>query len=461
MTEPEATARTGRADAGAEADPAGPRAWGLGLLQTKLTRDIAWTIGGLVVLAGCGILINIAIARFRDAATLGAFSQTFALYVITSQIAAFGLPYSVMRHTALYDGNQDQRNRLLVNAVAFTLALGAAMAVAAYALAPAVGWAYDSPVTGACIRNASWGLLLCAVNRVLLAYLNGMRYMRAFALLQSARYVVTMLWVVAVTVSAAPFELAAFGFAIAECVAAAAAAAYILGARLVTALAFDPRWTSRHLAFGGKSLLGGLFVELNARVDVMLAGLFLSDRAVGIYSFAAMFVDGLYHVLAMVRLNFNPILVAAARDNEWPAAQRLLAQAKRLAYPVIAALAALLVVLFLVLAHWVVPAKGLHEGMIALLILAGGIALIAPLVPFDQLMVAIGYPGLQTLQYLAVVASNIALNVILVPRLGIEGAALAAALSGIVGIAVLVALAAGLAHWNLLTNRLDRQARGQ
>jgi hypothetical protein len=47
-----------------------------------------------------------------------------------------------------------------------------------------------------------------------------------------------------------------------------------------------------------------------------MIGIFLPDREVGIYSFAAMMVDGMYHVLAMVRLNFNPVLVAAVRDSD-------------------------------------------------------------------------------------------------------------------------------------------------
>ena len=86
-------------------------------------------MGSLVVLAASGILINLIIAAFRDAAALGAFNQAYAVYIVASQIAVFGLHYSVLRHAALYDTDAVERGRLLANAGAFSLLLGACAAV--------------------------------------------------------------------------------------------------------------------------------------------------------------------------------------------------------------------------------------------------------------------------------------------------------------------------------------------
>ena len=61
------------------------------ILKNKLAGDIAWTMGSLAVLATSGIMINLIIAGFRDAAALGAFNQAYAVYIVSSQIAVFGL----------------------------------------------------------------------------------------------------------------------------------------------------------------------------------------------------------------------------------------------------------------------------------------------------------------------------------------------------------------------------------
>ena len=108
-------------------------------MKHKLTTDIAWTMGCLVVLAASGILINLIIARLRDAAALGVFNQAYAIYIVASQFAVFGLHYSVLRHAALYDSDESERGRMLVNAGAYSLLLGACAAVSLYLAAPLFG----------------------------------------------------------------------------------------------------------------------------------------------------------------------------------------------------------------------------------------------------------------------------------------------------------------------------------
>ena len=96
----------------------------MNFLKNKLVGDIAWTMSSLAILAASGIVINLIIAGFRDASALGAFNQSYAIYIISSQIAVFGLQYSVLRYAALYDSNAIERGNMLVNAATFALALG-------------------------------------------------------------------------------------------------------------------------------------------------------------------------------------------------------------------------------------------------------------------------------------------------------------------------------------------------
>jgi O-antigen/teichoic acid export membrane protein len=423
-------------------------------LQHKLTTDIAWSMGSLVVLAASGILINLIIAAFRDAAALGAFNQAYAIYIVASQIAVFGLHYSVLRHAALYDRDAEERGRLLVNASAWSLALGVVAAAVVFAASPLFGLVLDSGSVAAAAANAAPGLMLFPLNKVLLGYLNGLRHMKAFSLLQSMRYILVMLWVTAVSASPWTFEICTLGFFIAEAATALGVCLYLKSKAMFPALRFDAGWTGRHFVFGGKSLLAGIFVELNSRMDVLLVGLFLPDREVGIYSFAAMLVDGLYHVLAFVRINYNPVLVGTLRDREWEGARKLLRQTRTYVFPAAAAVALCVAAAFWVLTTYFVPGKDLHQGLVPLAILLAGLTAISVFVPFDNLMLVSGHPGLQTLQHLTLVLSNIVLNVSLIPLLGILGAAVGTALSYICGIVALFFLARRMLGWNLLTNRI-------
>lgn len=427
----------------------------------KLTRDIAWSMGSFFVLAISGIVINISVTAFRDAAALGVFNLAYAVYIVISQFAVWGIHYSVLRHTAYYKEALAERTRMLCTAVCLSLLLGiifAALTALAESLFVRV---FASPSTGAAIRNAALGLLLFPLNKVLLAYLNGLREMKAFSIFQGLRYFLVMLFVSAVAASSLPIELTAISFFIAECMTALAVLVYIARQRLIQSPQFCVKWMKKHFVFGSKGLLGGMFAEVNSRIDVLMIGYFLSDRATGIYSFAAMLVDGLYHVVALIRINFNPVLVTVIRDGDWEKARQLRKQAKKFVLPSVVTLSLVLIAAYCILALWVVPNKGLIEGLPSLLILLAGLNTIALFLPFDNLMVVTGHPGYQAAQQIFTVAANVLVAAILLPLLGIEGAACGTAISYLTGITMLIVFSHRLLGWQLISNRTaDQEIRG-
>lgn len=426
------------------------------LFQQKLSRDIAWTVGSFGVLAVSGLVINIVVVAFRDAEALGVFNQAYAVYMVASQLAVFGIHYSVLRHAALHENNPAERGHLLGTAAIAALVLGFGAAAATLLASPVLGRYFDSPLTGRAIAWSAGGLLLFPLNKVLVFYLNALRHMKAFAVLQATRYLTVMVVVSGFAASTASFEYATLGLFVAEALTTLCAAAYLLRRRLVGVLRFSRAWLGQHFAFGGKSMLSGMFAEMNSRVDVLLLGFFMTDFAVGVYSFAAMLVDGLYHVLAMVRVNFNPILVGAVRDGAWPMARSLLKAAVRYAPPATAVLSLCIITGYLLLALVIAPEKELMAGWPSLLILLAGVFVVSPFVPFENLMLVTGHPARQTAQHLLVVCSNATINLLLVPTLGIAGAAIGTAGSYVVGTLTLMFLAQRCFGWNLLTNRLSR-----
>lgn len=424
------------------------------IFQNKLSADIAWTLGSFVTLAVSGIVINLLIAAFRDASALGVFNLSYAVYIVASQIAVFGLQYSVMRHTALYSDNLDERDKLLFNAAFLAFLLGVIAFLTIWLGQSILAWTFNSDTTAKAIQNAAFGLVFFPLNKVLLAYLNGLREMKAFSALQSWRYLTIMCWVALVSASEYEFEIVTLGFFVAEFTTTIGALSFLIRRKVFPIFKVDAVWLKRHFEFGGKSLFAGMFVEMNSRVDVLMLGIFLPTKAVGIYSFAAMLVDGLYQVLAIIRINFNPILVAAIRDQDWDGARGLLARSKRLCYPVAVGLVICIVFGFWILTAYMVPEKELIQGMAPLVILLLGLTCISPFVPFDNVLLASGHPGYQTIQHLAVVISNVAFNALLIPVWGIMGAGLATMASYFVGMTVLILMVKRFLRWNLLTNHV-------
>lgn len=426
-------------------------------LAQKLGRDIVWTVGSFGVLAISGIIINLVITGSRDAAALGIFNLTYAVYVIASQIATMGIHYSVLRQTALLETDPVARGKMLASAALTALSLGAVVALAIEVSSPLLLNFFDSADSVIALRFAAWGLVLFPVTKVLIAFVNGARHMRAFSIFQATRYIVVMIWVTFISLSDRRFEEATLCFLVAESITILGASTYLVFKRELRKLSFDFSWAREHLTFGSKSLFAGMFVEMNARIDVLLLGIFLSDKHVGVYSFAAMLADGVYHLLAMIRVNFNPLLVVASRDQNWEEPKRLLNLTKKYLPIGTGAFSAMLVGALYVIAEFYLPTKGISGGLLSLFILLTGITLISPFIPFDNLLLASGFPSMQTLQQLVVLAVNAGLNLVLVPTIGIEGAAIGTAAGYIVGVIVLFRFAKLKISWDMFSNTTVKQ----
>ncbi|WP_240231787.1 oligosaccharide flippase family protein [Devosia lacusdianchii] len=424
------------------------------MTEAKLTRDIAWTMGSFVILAASGILINIVVAYLRGAEALGIFNQAYSVYIIASQIAAFGIHYSVLRSAAYHEREPQLQGRILLSGAIPALVAGILLAAVVVMAEPVFASLFSAP-TARAISFAGFGLALFPLNKVLIGFLNGLRHMKAFAIFQAMRYILVAATATVVAASALAFEYASFCFLIAEATTVAAALLYIVANRLAPKPAIDPAWIGKHAVFGGKSLFAGMFGEINTRVDVLMLGLFLDDTAVGIYSFAAMLMDGLYHLLAMVRVNFNPYLVAATRDRDWPPAQDLLRRSQRLAPLVMGVLCLAVVLFYWIVTGYIVPERGLQAGLPTLIILLLSLTLVSCYVPFDNLLLTGGYPGFQTLQQFFAVATNVLLNVVLIPVMGIAGAAVGTGLSYVASVIVLIMLSRRFFGWNMLTNKVN------
>lgn len=422
-------------------------------LAHKINRDIAWTFVSFGILAISGILMNIMIVMFRDAAALGVFNLSYAIYLIGSQIAVFGIHNSVMRYTAYHAEDPFERGRMFSSAMLLTLISGGIFGLSIYLATPVFKAIFASADAAEAIGVTGFGLMLFPLNKVLIGYINGLRHMRALAILQTTRYLTVLIAVAIVSVSSLSFTYASFSFFIAELLTTISTIIYMKKAGLLQHLRFTRKWVKEHLVFGGKGALGSIFLDMNTRVDVLLIGIFLSDSHVGVYSFAAMLVDGLQHILSMLRVNFNPVLVMVMRDKDWKQAKKLLHYSKIYVFLGVLLLSLIVIPCFYIFVHYFVHDKSLIEGWKVLAVLFAAYVIISGFTPFDNLLLASGHPAQQTIQNISISFVNVVFCLLLIPVSGIIGAAIATALGYIVGTVVMLFYSNRLLGWNMFINK--------
>lgn len=272
---------------------------------------------------------------------------------------------------------------------------------------------------------AAPGLFLFALNKLLLGVENGRRRMRAFACFQGLRYVFVLgafAWALAWGL---PAEKLPIVFTVAE---------LLLFPLLLADVSRDVRWwrarrpsawSGRHLRFGAKSVLSGMLLELNSRVDVLMLGYFLADAQVGVYSFAALFAEGFYQLFVVLQTNYNPLLAGHVARRRASELEALVRRGRKVAWWIAAGAGGVAILAFPTVVALTTSEPVFQESRVPFAILIGGLVLAAGYLPFQGFLAMANLPGWHTVFMFLVVSANAVGNAIAIPLAGIEGAALA------------------------------------
>jgi O-antigen/teichoic acid export membrane protein len=332
--------------------------------------------------------------------------------------------------------------RLVYGALALCGGVAAAVTAVGLLATPALASLFPNvPEFGAAWLLAAPGLLPFALNKVLLGIINGLQYMRAFAVFQALRFVFLILSLAGIVIAEAPSAYLAAILTISETSLLFCLGIYvhrIVPPRNLADLAGDAR---RHAAFGLRVLPAALVAELNTRVDVLLLGALLNDRSAGIYTVAALINDAALQAVTVVRNNISPVLARDVRDGNLG---HVLSFSRRLGAVVICIFgfgAACAVLLFPVFQNFAFPGAEFEAAAEPLFWLMLCLPISAALLSYSLVLSQAGRPSLQSLAMGTMLAINFGLNALLIPEFGIAGAGIATGLSGIIGGLFIITLA--------------------
>jgi O-antigen/teichoic acid export membrane protein len=397
--------------------------------RRKFRSDVVWNFGSLAVLGVSGIALNVIIGAHWDAAVLGVFNQVLAAYTLFSQAAVGGINLSALRSIAERPGDRERLTVVTWSSLAPTVLLSALVTAVFWFARGALSDMLDSPAVAVGIAWATPGLFLFAINKVLMSIVNGVQRMRAFAIFTSVRYAGILVALIVAMQISMPGERLAYVFSASE------ACLFIVLAIDVGRLvewripAGFVAWMREHVVYGAKSALSGVLLELNAKVDIWMIGMFLSDTAVGIYTFAAMVAEGVYQLLVVLQNNYNPILARLLSARDEVSLHALVQRGRKWTYIGMLAVAVLAVALYPLALSILTNKPEFSESWIPFAILMSGILIASGYIPFGQILLMGKQPGWHTLLMGLTVLVNVIGNALLIPHLRLEGAAIATAVS--------------------------------
>jgi O-antigen/teichoic acid export membrane protein len=190
-------------------------------------------------------------------------------------------------------------------------------------------------------------------------------------------------------------------------------------------LRWDPAIVRGTVRFGIQQNVAIFLDVLNYRFDMLLVNYFLDPAAVGFYATSLVLPEKLWNVPNVLSSVLHPRVAHAGDENE---ANRDTARVSRITVLIIGtACIAILIVgrLFIRLLY----SDRFLPAVAPMFVLLPGILMISISKVLTSDLVARGYPRANMWAGIVAVVSNIACNVVLIPRIQIEGAALASTIS--------------------------------
>ena len=311
----------------------------------------------------------------------------------------------------------------------------------AWLAAPLVDLVFKNENVTTAYRLLLPGLFAFSLNKYLLAVLNGARYMRAFAVLQSSRYILILFALLIFIANERQGELLTFVITFAELVLLPILLIYVFflsGIFEKGSLKLEKFWLKIHFEFGVRVFLSSAISELNTRVDVLMVGAFLGDVKAGIYSIAILLAEGLSQFSVVVRNNINPLLTRFILENKLAELKKFGRKISLYFFLFMLISGCSLLMLYPFSLALLSTGKDFYSAYSSLIILTIGLIIAAPYLPFNMILSQADKPSQQTVFALATVGLNIVLNAIAIPLVGIEGAALATSLSYICSVFLLI-----------------------
>lgn len=374
-----------------------------------------------------GLALPICVGIFYPPNVLGAFNQLFSLYIVLSQVAAFGIHLSVLKYVSEFAHIPAKRKHYITSGVVMTTFAATLTATCTYLLRNPIGSVFSSEAVAQGIVFISIGIVFFALNKTLLAALNATERLVEYAYYMALRYIFMFAILLTMLVtSSQPATLTAI-FPIAEGLLACILIYCMRSELLFSAKIF--KHAIEHTIFGVKVVSGHIMLDLNSRVDILCLGLFLDDHTIGIYSMAAILAEGACQIPLVLRTVHNPKIIRMLAANKHAQLVKFIKTLRFKIWVGMAGISAISIALYPYALLFVTGDPTYAHGQVLFTILMVGVTVASGYLPFSLLLANKGLPGKQSIMVLLLLSLNGIGNMLLIPYFENYGAAFATMIS--------------------------------
>lgn len=249
----------------------------------KIAVDVSWGFLSSMINMGFALLISIALGRLLGPTSLGLYQMTITTFLLTIIFVGMGIPAAVTKFIAECRNLEDERNQIMSSSLLLAFLFGLFTAIIMFLLSEHLAHFFGMPDLTPLLQLVSVAFQLRLFILIHQAYLNGLRLMRQLAVSVILESILTFLFVITLIFWGYGVFGAVFGL-IGAMLANTIFLILMLKSWRFFTLKNLKKTCRKLLSFGVVILAGGAISEINYRTDTLLLGYFTDEEQVGLYS---------------------------------------------------------------------------------------------------------------------------------------------------------------------------------
>ena len=393
----------------------------------KFAFDVGITFLASVVSLPLGFVITILLGRYLGAGDLGLYRMASTIYGIAMLIAAIGIPAAMIKYVAEFRDDRTKFNQIASSGVITSLFLGIGFIALFYFSSGTFAQIFNMPELSGLLKILSPVFPFALLSGALLGLLNGLREMKKYA----AATIIQSVLMVIVTVVLIYYGFGVTGTVIGIVLSAVGNCLYLI---FVSRNYFEFTFseyvptTKKLLSFSWKIVAGNAINMINYQMDIILVGYFLTATDVGYYAVAIGFSKFFWIIPQAIQTITYPATSEYWANNNHSALQTMVDKSMKYSACILLPIG-LGVGFFAKDIITTIFGEGFVHSVLPLLILIIGTVIFGVVKAIGGSVTGVGRPDIG-LKIVGVSATtNIVLNILLIPHLGIAGAAIATTIS--------------------------------
>ena len=253
----------------------------------RYVQDLGYTFASLAISALVQFVLRIFLAHYMGDSDLGLYTLTWTIYSFAMIFAAFGIGQGITKYVAESREDTPRTSELLTSGLIASFAIGCLMALVLYASASVIADRFfHMPELAAMLRIVSIVVPFIAVEKATLGFLNGLRRMRLFAIINISQNVLIVVLTLVLALRGYGLKGATWGLVLPTVVVSLYSVFNLRDSVARTRLSSLVTALKPLLIFGVFVVAANAVAMIETQVDAVMIGHYMTAADVGVYAAA-------------------------------------------------------------------------------------------------------------------------------------------------------------------------------